>query len=628
MFKRDGRMVRVLLILVLALALSAVYATNAQSDQLTQVVATKDGQISAHIPAGWLEQDTSSDVYSSVLAFGDTPTSLKAAVDSVTQQQNTAIPGMSGVIAVVSPSLLGSTAPDTAIQTLFNSLVNSIKQEGGNIIQQQNLTLGNGAYDAIAAVGDSPSIQTEAVFGAFTNGDQVAVFVIGASPESLFATNGTMLGSIVDTVRIPAEAGSTPNNNQTQPTSVPNNQTNNSAGTETLSVGQNGTFSVDLPQGWVNQTRADVSNFGDVVVFGSDQAALQLSNDVIVNGGNLTPFAGVSGFIGAVDTQQLAGAQLSTVVDPLVQKLTELATSSGAKAVGSPQTENVGGKYPGELQELNIGYIAVMHSTDQVLVAIVLSDDKATNDSLMLNIIESIQIPAAGSRQTSGELQPTTTAPTEQAPAETETYRSSDNQLSLDVPSGWTILDHIADGAILAYGDTPDAAMSRLYSVKPDLATKTVISGDGGVVVLYPMSQFGIDPNKPDLMPLITRALGNLKGYTVSQQPEAVPGMDGAVYAIIAGTEHGFLVLIPFGDQIAYVTATGTTEDDFTALETTFQNIVASIHVPALPVATPTPESAGLGGLGDLASTPEATPESAGLGGLGNVSTPNSTPES
>ncbi len=641
MSKRDPHGVRVLVAVILVLALSAVYSSSAQSTQLTQVVKTVNGQISVHLPAGWQERDTSSAVYPTVLAFGDTGNSLQAAVNSVTSSQTTPVLGSNGVIAIYAPELTAALSSDLAVQTLFNTIANATEQEGGQILQEQSTSVG-GLYPGTVALVDTPSLQAKGIFGAFAVGSNVVVFSVGASPEATFDANQQLFEDIVNSIRVPAEAGSTTGNSQAQPTPAPSNNTNNAqpqtnnTGTETLSVGKNGTFSVDLPQGWVNETRADVTSFTDVVVFGSNQQAMQVSNDSIVNGGSLTPFQGVAGFIGAVDVSQLGGAQLSAVVAPLLQRLTQIGTSAGAKTVGNPQTENVGGKYPGEVQELDIGYIAVMHSTDQVLVAIVISDDKATNDSTMLNIIESIQIPAAGGQQqptqTSGELQPTTTTSTEQAPAETTTFRSSDNQVSLDLPSNWTVLDHMADGEILAYGDTPDAAMSRLYSVKPDLATKTAISGNGGVVVLYPMSQFGIDPSRPDLMPLITRALGNLKGYTVSQQPQAVPGLDGAVFAIISGTEHGYLVLIPFGDQIAYVTATGTTDADFNVLQTTFQNIVASIHVPALPIPTATPEGAGLGGLGGLEATSEATPESAGLGGLGglggSVATPNATPES
>src|SRR5579871_5372733 len=104
MFKREMRVFRVLLILVLAMALSAVYITNAQSNDLPQIVSTSDGQISAHLPASWLAMETSSDVYSSVLAFGDSAITLTAALDSVTTQQTTAIPGMNGVVGIIAPS--------------------------------------------------------------------------------------------------------------------------------------------------------------------------------------------------------------------------------------------------------------------------------------------------------------------------------------------------------------------------------------------------------------------------------------------------------------------------------------------------------------------------------------------
>jgi hypothetical protein len=180
----------------------------------------------------------------------------------------------------------------------------------------------------------------------------------------------------------------------------------------------------------------------------------------------------------------------------------------------------------------------------------------------------------------------------------------------------------MADANILAFGDSPAAAMSRLFSAKPDLATETPISGNGGLIILYPMSQFGIDPANPDLSALMSRALGNLAGYTIVQAAQPLEGSPNALYAVISGAEHGYLTLIPFGDQIAYVTATSATTDIFEQAETALLAIVESVRVPAEPEPTPAPTAAGLGGLGGLSgeATPEATPEvtatPAGLGGL------------
>ena len=181
------------------------------------------------------------------------------------------------------------------------------------------------------------------------------------------------------------------------------------------------------------------------------------------------------------------------------------------------------------------------------------------------------------------------------------------------LPGTGVVLDHIADQQILAYGENDAAAQSRLYSVNPELAPQTPISGAGGVIILYPMDRFGIDPQNPDLAPLMERALGDLTGFTIEQAAQPLAG--GGLYAVIAsGVERGYLALIPFGEQVAYVTATTTPVNFGGGNEALLLGIVESVRVPAAS------EKSGLGGLGGLDATPEATPEAtealSGLSGL------------
>ncbi len=188
----------------------------------------------------------------------------------------------------------------------------------------------------------------------------------------------------------------------------------------------------------------------------------------------------------------------------------------------------------------------------------------------------------------------------------------------MSVPSGWSVSQFGSD--TIAFGDSDDAMQSRLYAVKPDLATDTPLTGSGGVVVLYPMAQFGIDPQNPDLSGLMQRVAGSLQGYTVVQAAQPLAGSDGAFYAEITnGAETGYVALIPVGDQIAYVTAT-TTPDNFDALQGDLLNILMSVHKPTpTELGLPPSGPSGLGGLGGLEQTPEPTPGPSGLGGLGGL---------
>ena len=614
-FKRDSRALRIVLIGLLALALSAVSIASAQSTStdLTQVAKTSDGQLSVRLPAGWLGQEASVQIYSSTLVFGDTATSLQGVVDSLTAATTVAVPGISGVIAIIDKQYTSSLDPTSGTKVMFTSVVSQIQQSGAEVLDQQAMTT---PYAGWVAVAQDTSLATKGIAGVMASGTNIIVFQIATSPESIFDSSSDLLTAIVNSVSVPAEAGgSVP----ARPTPVPPTAVVQSGQTSTggVTASATGMFSVRLPAGWATDITTTIDNFGDTVTFGSDQAALEASSSFLVAAQTLTAFQGVGGFVGAIQIQGFSGAQIIPLVPALVGAMTQSVTAAGAKAIGQAETHTFGGLYEGQLQQLDIGVVAVLHSADQVLVAILISDDPTANSDAINTVLESIHIPAEA-----GEAQPAPTEIPTELPTEAQavpsseiqTFRSSDARVSLDIPGDWTVLDHAADGDILAYGDSADAAMSRLYSVKPELATETVISGNGGVVVIYPMSVFGIDPHNPDLMPLMERALGNLSGYTVVQPPEALEGIEGGVIAVIGGTEQGYLALIPFDDQIAYVTATVST-DSFDSQQSALLDIVKSVHIPAIP------ESSGLGGLGGLEVPPTATPEptQSGITGLGGL---------
>ena len=331
--------------------------------------------------------------------------------------------------------------------------------------------------------------------------------------------------------------------------------------------------------------------FGDTVAFGSSDHAVQGIIDVFVNSTQAGNFHGVGEFIGAVDAKQLAREPLDGLVSPMTTQILANIRNESVQVIDQPQAHTFGGQNSGQITFTNLGYIAVPHSEKQLLVGVVLSNDTNADKEVMAGILETIHIPS----ESGG------TIPATAVPAASQTVRSSDQRVSLIIPGDWVALDHIADQTILAYGDSA-AAQSRLCSAKPGLAPQTAISGNGGLIILYPMSQFNIDPQNPDLSVLMRRALGNLQGYTVEQTAQTLDGK--ALVAVIVGTERGYLALLPFGDQIVYVTAMGT-QASFSANQAMLLDIVKSVHVPAVIAGN---------GLGGLEATPVAT--SAGLGGL------------
>ena len=607
MLQRTPRSLHVTLVLLL-IFVSAAFPASAQSNQLTQIGRTLDGQISIRLPANWMSRDTAATYFTSVLAVGDSANSLQAAINSLTTQTSATGTGMNGVIGIFSPQATAGLPASTAMSTLFNTLISSAQQSGAQIAQQQSLMIGQ--YPGTIGLVVNTGQNAKGYVGVFQSSAGVVEFTFGASPAANFDANQQMFIDMINSIRIPAENGSSLPPTAVIATPIPvNPNPQPPVGGGGVVASDTGIFSIRLPQNWTSQATT-VDSFTDVTVFGDSLASVQAATDMLINGSETNyNVTGVGGILGAL---ALNGQAPDTLVTPLMTQILNSFTND-VTIVQPPQAHTFGGQYPGELAQLNRGYVAVMRSTDQLLLAILVSDNMDVNQAAMANLLETVRVPAETGNAPAPTAMPP--QPTQSSGDTAQTYRSSDNQVSLVLPGPGTVLDHMADQNILAYGENDAAAQSRLYSVNPDLAPQTPISGTGGVIILYPMSRFQIDPQNPDLAPLMERALGGLTGYTVEQTAQPLAG--GGLYAVIAsGTEHGYLALIPFGDQIAYVTAT-TTPDRFGGdNEVLLLNIVESVRVPAAS------EQSGLGGLGGLeeseapAATPEATEAPSGLSGL------------
>lgn len=603
-----SRVSRLFLVLFIVVALGAVYSSDAQSTPLTQVARTLDGQISIRLPSGWQSRDAAASVLTSVLTFGDNADSLQAIVDSLRGSASRTGVGMNGAIGILNPQLIAGLSTDLAISTMLNAMISDAQLAGARVIEQQSILIGGLYPGSIAVVSASTA---KGIIGVFQAGANIVEFQIGAAPERNFDANRQMFIDMMNSIRLPAETGSPLPPTAAIATAIPV-QVNPVEIQGAVVASARGMFSFLLPEGWSHQALT-MAGFGDVTVLGSDTTAMNAVVSLIINQQEPDAFEGVAGLIGMVDLTQLVGQSLDSLVTPLMQEMMTSIQSPGVQVTQPPQAHTFGGQYAGELAVTNIGYIGVMRSDRQLLVVLMLSSDVDADSDVINAMLESIRIPAAAGEQP-------VIVPTQPVPmTETAVVRSGDLRVSLHMSPAWVLLDYVADANILAFGDSDAAAQSRLFSAKPDLATETAITGNGGLIILYPMSQFGIDPANPDLSALMTRALGNLPGYTVEQAAAPLEGIPNALYAIISGTEHGYLALLPFDDQIAYVTATGT-QNTFAASADLLLAIVESVRVPAELEPTPAPTAAGLGGLGglDAEATPEVTPEAtaAGLSGL------------
>ncbi|MBK8024797.1 MAG: hypothetical protein IPK19_26105 [Chloroflexi bacterium] len=608
------------IVLILALFLLLfflVHPVQSQTPALTQIARSLDGQISVRLPEGWQSRDAASPVFTTTLTFGDSAEAVQAAVDALAGRvPSSTSPRNNGVIGIFNPTLISGLSTDLAISTLLNALIQDTLTQGGQVLEQQSLMLG-GLYPGSIAVVEVRGSNVKGIVGVFQAGADIVEFSVGAMPTRAFDANQQLWAEIVQSIRVPAEEGSAA---LAVPTTVPVNEPaalgqTVQPSTDPLARTATGTVSARLPDGWVHQP-VSAEGFTDLIAFGSTAVAMQTVVTLILEGGEAPAFSGMAGLIGAVDMAQMGTTPADQLISLLMQDLLNSIATNEIQVTEQPTAHTFGGLFPGELAAFNMGFVAVLRSENQLAVALVLSDDFAGNRAAMAGVLETIRLPAenAGSNPAVQQTQPA--AEPTAALSEMPLTRSSDNRVSFILPAPWTVLDHMADAQILAFGDTFEAADSRLTSARPDLGQGLAMTGVGGLIILYPMANFGIDPASPDLAPLMAQALGQLQGqgYTVEEaaQPFADPALVGQ-YALIKGAEQGYLALMAFGDQVAYVTATGLPGVWTRVLATDMFSVVTSVRVPAAPE---TPETGGLGGLGGLGDAPTATP--AGLGGLGS----------
>jgi hypothetical protein len=404
-------------------------------------------------------------------------------------------------------------------------------------------------------------------------------------------------------------------------------------------------YSIHLPGDWQFRSKQGDSVLTDYLAFG-DSAAL-VERTLLTLGGE-TPEGVATGVGGWAAMLNQAFWRINAPT-PSEQISAFLQASMVASEVVGQQTITLGGLYPGAVvlaidrTSDTEGYVGAVQVGEQdVLVFIVgvgPSREFAANDALIQAIIQSIRAPAEAGAQTSIVVVPAftpsgQTAPTAQPLATTPAGESDSSNLvfyamdggvaSMTLPENWIVYDFLANENVFAYGDSDEAALSRLATARPDMVSEApALTGLGGLIILYDPAEAGIDPAAPDLAPVLDSVTSRLsgQGYTILK-----PGTDFTVgghagrYALVRGTEYGYVALVLYDDKLAFVTATGMPED-FESDAALFDRILASLRVPAdpPPADVQVTPSGGIGGLGGSTdATPEVTPTSMpGIGGLG-----------
>jgi len=591
--KHERRLLTCLFLLLLIGGIARpIYA---QTEILSQLGRTLDGTISVQLPAGWMTQDTATSIFTSAFAFGDSAASLQELLGTLTGGESAlTTPHSNGLIGIVDTRLTSGLSTQVAITSLLQGIIQDLTAQGARVLEQQSAMLG-GQYPASLIVVEITARSAKGFVGVFETPLGIAEVSLGAVPQRNFDSLRPQLEAILNTIRLPAEETTAiqPPAVEPNPPAEPINQAGG------LVRSPNDQFSVSLSDDWMSHS-LQLEGFNDVVAFGSTQAAANAISTLITEGTGIETFTGIGGLIGVVDSAQLDAAQVSEAsIAPLMQQLLGSIETGDVQVIEQPADHTFGGLYPGQLTLTNIGYLGVLFANRQLVVVMILTDALNAQQAEMLAIMETIRIPAAAA----GDAAP--------AAGETITVRAAQDSLSLELPANWLTLDFLAANDAFAFGDSDTAAQTRLASAYPQLAESGAISGLGGLILLYDAAAVNVDSAQPNLTALMDQVVSGLEGqgYRIIEAAQAVTigGSNGLVVQI-AGTEQGYLALVLFGDQLAYITATGT-PNNFARNDTLLLGILQSIRVPAAAA------SGGLGGLDGVGSN--ATPTPPGLGGLG-----------
>jgi hypothetical protein len=226
------------------------------------------------------------------------------------------------------------------------------------------------------------------------------------------------------------------------------------------------------------------------------------------------------------------------------------------------------------------GFISVVGFDDFILMATATGTRRTFDDNreFLDTILRSIRVPAEEG-VTAGQ------APEQVDTADSMLVRSADETVSIVIPEGWQYLDELQENNVLAFGSTEAGFQSRRDVALSDDPSAIEVSDSGGVVQLFSFDDVGIDPENPDVSPLIgqIRNLYERVGFTIIEEPTEFTAGDGRLgqyFLFDSGTQYGYYVLIAFDETIIAMTATGTPES-FAEQQDLLFSVVQSLTSPA-----------------------------------------------
>lgn len=401
-----------------------------------------------------------------------------------------------------------------------------------------------------------------------------------------------------------------------------------------IAASANGGVSVHLPEGWLFDTPEN-PQYTALIAFGDSTNTLQTMVDTMT-GSDVAAVDGSSGFVGVLDPALYADMNQDEVIDNIFTLFT--TPEAGVEVVSQKTRTFADGAYSGWFAQINsteqdeAGYVAVFGDGTVVVMALVAtmpSANLSTLENEFVQILQSIRIPGESASQAGAA----TSTPSAGAAGEVTLVRGEDDRLSVELPSNWLFNDLLASDNLFLYGNSEVAVLSRLFSVRPDLTESLLLTGSGGLIILYTPEALGLPPDF-DQNALMAQVLSGIEGqgFTVAANVVELQLEQGLLlYAMVEGTETGYIALAFLDDQIVYMTATGDS-GSFNADQEALYAILNSLHVPAASEQTATPS--GGGGIvplqtatpsGGIAPAQTATPSSGGGGRIVPVGTAQPT---
>lgn len=263
---------------------------------ISEVVATADGEMSLELPLGWISEDRLS-TEDAIWVFGDSQAAVDTRVINFLEDQTHILEGIGGVAFFI--DLENLQAPNPVGTGYVSKFLN---EQMIPIIQDSNGQM-LGTVAEFSSVGDQAALFNYQ----YTNTGErgllsgvvyeeprlMVILLISGNNAASFDANFDLLAGIIDTLKVPGEVVETPStpntNNPTTPSlpglgnnsqgnSLPGLGSSNTSALEQRVVNAQNTFDFGIPKNWVSVDKQNVVYFGEnqAAVNGFEQGSGQL----------------------------------------------------------------------------------------------------------------------------------------------------------------------------------------------------------------------------------------------------------------------------------------------------------------------------------------------------------------